>query len=533
MQPATSHPASPPSRWYAAAAGVAAGALGLGVGEAVAGLLGATSSPVVALADRVIDLAPQQVKERSVEVLGTADKPVLVASVLVGTTALLALVGLLGARSYWLGIALLGVLAVVDAAALLADRSPEATPWASGLAWAVALAVTAVALRVLLRPWRASADDAAPVAAPPAATPTLAPAEEPAPPGFDRRRFLLAASAMTAVGVAGTWAGQLRTGPSTGRSAVVLPTAAVPAAPVPSGAELGVPGLTPYLTPNPDFYRIDIALRTPRLTVEDYRLRIHGLVDRPLELSYRDLLDLPLVERRVTLTCVSNPVGGEYAGNATWLGVRLEDLLARVGVDPEADAVRSVGADGITIGTPLEALRDGREALLAVGMNGEPLPLEHGFPVRMVVPGLYGYVSATKWLTELEVTRFEDFSAYWTERGWAEQGPIKTATRIDVPGEGAVRAGRVSVAGVAWAQHRGIDAVEVRVDGGAWQAARLATEDTVDTWRQWVWEWDAEPGRHVLEARAVDATGTPQTGEEAGVAPDGATGYPRREIDVE
>ena len=285
-------------------------------------------------------------------------------------------------------------------------------------------------------------------------------------------------------------------------------------------------GLTPYLTPSGDFYRVDTALSVPQIDASTWRLRITGLVDREIELSFADLVEMPLVERRITLVCVSNEVGGEYIGNATWIGVPITALLDRAGVQADADAVKTTAVDGFTIGTPLAALTDGRDALLAIGFNGEPLPLERGFPARMVVPGLYGYVSATKWLVEIEVTRFDEFNAYWTDRGWDEQAPIKTMSRIDVPrGFQQLNAGPVTVAGVAWAQHTGIASVEVRVDGGPWQQARLATEDSIDTWRQWVLEWDATPGSHQLEVRATDQSGYTQTPDRVAPRPNGATGW--------
>jgi DMSO/TMAO reductase YedYZ molybdopterin-dependent catalytic subunit len=311
------------------------------------------------------------------------------------------------------------------------------------------------------------------------------------------------------------------------RAALTLPRPASPAPPVPSGAVLDVAGLTPHLTSNGSFYRVDTALRVPDVPLGGYVLRIHGMVDKELELSFEDLLRRRLLERRITLTCVSNPVGGKYVGNATWLGVPVRDLLEEAGVRSGADAVKSTSADHMTIGTPLSSLDDPhRDALVAVGMNGEPLPLQHGFPVRMVVPGLYGYVSATKWLVDLEVTRFADFKAYWSTRGYSVKAPIKTSSRIDVPRPFQhVKAGRVPVAGVAWSQDRGIRKVEVAVDGGSWHEAELAEQDSVDTWRQWVWRWDAEPGNHTLEVRATDATGYTQTDSRAPVAPNGSTGW--------
>ncbi len=305
----------------------------------------------------------------------------------------------------------------------------------------------------------------------------------------------------------------------------------MPAAPVPPGAGLPVPGISRFLTPNRDFYRVDTALVVPRVDADTWRLRIHGEgVSRPLELDLRELLARPLVEHDISLTCVSNEVGGPYAGNARWLGVRLADLLHEAGVRPPsqggpADQLVARSVDGMTLGTPVETVMDGREALLAVGMNGEPLPFAHGFPVRMVVPGLYGYVSACKWLRELRLTTFDAYDAYWVRRGWAARAPVKTQSRIDTPRASAEPlAGRVAVAGVAWALHRGIIRVEVRVDGGPWQEARLADADGVDTWRLWSWPWVAAPGRHTLQVRATDGTGAVQTEVRRPTVPDGATG---------
>ncbi|MFJ1457769.1 molybdopterin-dependent oxidoreductase [Nocardia sp. N2S4-5] len=336
-----------------------------------------------------------------------------------------------------------------------------------------------------------------------------------------------------AAGVAGRLLGVRAHSVSGERAAVELPAPPVAGPPVDPAADLRIPGITPYLTPNSDFYRIDTALVVPQVSTETWSLRIHGMVEREIRLGYADLARRTPVERLVTLACVSNPVGGDLIGNARWLGYRLDELLAEARPHPDADMVLSRSADGFTAGTPLAALTDGRDALLAVGMNGEPLPVRHGYPARLVVPGLYGYVSATKWVTELEITRFDRAQAYWTKRGWSALGPIKTGTRIDTPRVGArVSAGRIPVAGVAWAQHRGITAVEVRIDDGPWQPARLAAEPSLDTWRQWVYDWDATPGPHTLRARATDDTGEPQTSELRDVVPDGATGYPNVTVRV-
>ena len=289
-----------------------------------------------------------------------------------------------------------------------------------------------------------------------------------------------------------------------------------------------MPGISPFLTSNKDFYRVDTALRVPDVPIDGFNLRIHGMVDKELNLSFEDLLSRKMIEKRITLTCVSNPVGGKYLGNATWIGIPIRDLLEEAGVQDGADAVKSTSADNMTIGTPLQALNDAnRDAILAVAMNGEPLPLEHGFPVRMVVPGLYGYVSATKWLVDLEVTRFADFKAYWSTRGYSVKAPIKTSSRIDVPKSFAqVKTGeKTMVAGVAWSQDRGIKQVEVRVDGGQWQEATLADQDNIDTWRQWKYEWKPTSGTHTLEVRATDDTGYTQTDKRVPIAPNGSTGW--------
>ncbi|MCC5784476.1 oxidoreductase, partial [Kocuria sp. CCUG 69068] len=304
--------------------------------------------------------------------------------------------------------------------------------------------------------------------------------------------------------------------------------------PVPAGADLGVADVEPWLTPADDFYRIDTALSVPRIDVDAWELRLHGMVERELTLRFDDLTARPLLERIVTLACVSNPVGGDLVGNAVWTGVPIRDLLAEAGPSAEADMVLSTSEDGFTASTPLEALTDpGRDSLLAVTMNGEPLPFEHGYPVRMVVPGLYGYVSATKWVVDLEVTRFDRAEAYWTSRGWTARGPIKMSSRIEVPAEGGrTEAGPAVLAGTAWAQHTGIAAVQVSVDEGPWQDAELGSVGTDDTWRQWVLRADLPGGRHTARVRAVDRDGTVQTAEPAPPAPDGASGWHERTFTV-
>ena len=310
------------------------------------------------------------------------------------------------------------------------------------------------------------------------------------------------------------------------RALVRLPVAAVPAPAVPAGTELRIPGLTPFYTSNASFYRGDTDLVLPQVAPETWTLRIDGMVDRELEITFAELLKMPLTQTDITLVCVSNQVGGPYAGNARWVGVPLAGLLRRAGVRAGADQVLSSAVDGMTISTPLTAIMDGRDALLAVGMNGQPLPIAHGFPARMVVPGLYGYTSATKWVTRLTVTTFAAQRAYWTQRGYAAVAPIHVESRIDVPRPLAqVAAGQVAVAGVAWAPGTGIAAVQVSADNGRWHTARLAAVDGIDTWRQWVWTWDATPGLHQLQVRATDNQGVTQPSRRAQIFPSGATGW--------
>jgi DMSO/TMAO reductase YedYZ molybdopterin-dependent catalytic subunit len=349
-----------------------------------------------------------------------------------------------------------------------------------------------------------------------------------APRGVDRRRFFVMGAAGAAAALAAGGLGRVlarRFEADASRAAVDLPIPSASLGP-PDGADLRVSGLSEFITPNDSFYRVDTALLVPAVKAEDWQLRVHGMVDRELTLTFDELRARSLIERDITLTCVSNPVGGEYIGNARWLGAPLADLIDEVGVHPSADQLVSRSVDGFTVGTPTAAVLDGRDAMLAIAMNGEPLPLDHGFPVRMVVPGLYGYVSATKWIVDLELTSFDAFDAYWVKRGWAQQAPIKTQSRIDTPRANArVASGPVPVAGVAWAQHRGISAVELRVDDGPWILAHLSVQDTVDTWRQWLVRWDATPGDHRLQVRATDGTGMRQPPDPAPPFPDGATGY--------
>jgi len=351
-----------------------------------------------------------------------------------------------------------------------------------------------------------------------------------------RRRFLVSSGSAAAVAALGTVAGRNlidEHNVAAARAAIRFPRPAVPAPPLPAGSNLNIPGLSSFITPDSSFYRVDTALLVPQVDPASWRLRIHGMVQREVTITFAELLRRPLIETYVTLTCVSDPVEGPYVGNAKWLGASLADLVRQARPLAGANQLLCTSVDGFTSGTPLQVVLDGRNALLAVAMNGTALPVVHGFPARMVVPGLYGYVSATKWVTDIEVTTFASAVAYWAQHGWSQQAPIKTESRIDVPAPGASLArGRIPVAGVAWAQHKGVAAVEVRVNGGPWHEARLAAVPDIDTWRQWVWEWPATPGNYLLEARATDATGYTQTAVQAGPPPNGASGYPSAQVAV-
>ena len=498
-----------------AAAGLAAALVALGTAELLAALVRPQASPVVAVGGSIIDATPAWLKNFAVRTFGTNDKPVLIGSILVVLLLLSLVTGALAVRRLVIGIAGVAVLGLVGAAA--AVSRPDAQPL-DPLPSVVGAVVGAIVLVMILRPLTES-------------DPTQPLADE------SRRQVLVVGLWAVAAGVVAGAVGRLVTGRqgdvTASRAAVRLPKPASPATAVPRGSDLAIDGLTPFRTDNKDFYRIDTALVVPQVATEGWSLKVHGMVDRELELTFDDLLARDLVERDITLTCVSNEVGGEYAGNARWLGAPLADLLDEAGVQQGADMILSTSSDRMTIGTPTAVVMDGRDALLAVGMNGEPLPTEHGFPCRMVVPGLYGYVSATKWVVDLELTRFADATAYWTDRGWAEKGPIKTMSRIDTPRPFAKpTAGTVAVAGVAWAQHRGIEKVEVRVDGGSWHEARLAEVPSTDTWRQWVWQWDATPGSHTLEVRATDSDGRTQPERRADPYPSGATGWHSTSVTV-
>jgi DMSO/TMAO reductase YedYZ molybdopterin-dependent catalytic subunit len=500
------------------AIGFLSAAVALGIGHLTAGFVGGTSSPVIAVGSTAIDASPEWLKSYAIRTFGTNDKAVLVAGIGVVVAIVAIVVGVIALHRPRVGVIALIALGAVGAAAAVAR--PE-----NGIGAAVPSIAATVAGLATFRWLRRAAGIATPVTG--AADPDAFAPSSFVPSSFDRRRFLLAGAGAAGLAAVSGLAGRFlirRAEATASRAAVRIPAPADVAPPPPAGADLRIPGVGPFITPNDVFYRVDTSLLVPSVTAEGWGLRIHGMVRDELSLDYATLVARPLMERDVTLTCVSNPVGGRYIGNARWIGAPLADLLREAGVDPGADQIVSRSVDGFTVGTPTAVVMDGRDAMLAVAMNGQPLPLEHGFPVRMIVPGLYGYVSATKWLVDIELTTFGSYDAYWVRRGWAQQAPIKTESRIDVPKPGAtVAAGPVTVAGIAWAQHRGISRVEVSVDG-AWQPARLAAQDTIDTWRQWVYDWDATPGEHALAVRATDRTGATQTATPADPVPNGATG---------
>jgi DMSO/TMAO reductase YedYZ molybdopterin-dependent catalytic subunit len=514
----------------AALIGLVSVAAAVGAGHLVAALVAPAASPPLAVGAAAVRLAPQAAVEFAISTFGTADKAVLLGGVAVLLAAVAALAGLASRHSPTPAVAVVVVLGLLAGAATMTAPAFTQLDLAPPLA---ALLVGVGAVRWLHG--RALRD--APVRAEQAQSPP--PMREDQDPGEQQsarvgRRTVLRGStaALAAVGagaLAAGGAGQLLAGGVDASRADVTRLLAgarvTPAPALPPGADLAAFGAPPLITSNADFYRIDTALRVPARFAADWTLRVHGMVDRELSLSFADLTARPLVERLITMTCVSNEVGGSLVSTATFVGVDLGDLLREAGVRDGADQLLSTSLDGWTAGTPTAlVLEPDRGALLAVGMNGEALPREHGFPVRMVVPGLYGYVSATKWLADLELTTFAARDAYWVQRGWAARGPIKTQSRIDTP-RGSVPAGRVQLAGTAWAQHIGVERVEVRADDGPWRPAELATEVNRDTWRMWRAEVDLAPGRHVLQCRATDRSGDTQPEQPRPPVPDGATGW--------
>jgi len=511
-------------RWAAALAGLASGAVAVTTGMIVA-TFADRPSPIDAVGGSFIDRTPRWLKELAIDWFGTNDKTALRAGiviVLAATSIGLGVVSRHRVRPMLVGIA---VFAIVGA---LATGERPGSNALSVIAPFVGALVGSWATLLLFGRVRTMWFDA------------HRPRESRVPLGWDRRRFI---GTTAAVGASSVVLGAVaRRGESDRLRRVEeqrqssLPDVD-PANADTVAADIDFSGLdngeTTYITPNDDFYRIDTALSFPTVDLDAWRLRIGGMVDNEIELSYDDIAALTQIERTITICCVSNEVGGPYVGNATWQGVLLRDLLDLVGVREGAEQLFSRSIDGWTCGFPIDLARDGRDAMLAIGMNGEPLPLVHGFPARLIVPGVYGYVSATKWIESIEINRWSDAEGYWVPRGWAREAPIKTQSRIDVPRRGEkLIPGATKIAGVAWAQHTGIAKVEVRVDEDEWIEATLSPDLTDDAWRLWSVDWNASGGRHRIQVRATDKSGYTQTEEVASVAPDGATGWHTRTVDV-
>lgn len=497
------------TRLTTALLGPVAGGVGLAAGHLLAALTTPAASPVLAVGSVVIDLTPTPMKEWAIRTFGTYDKLILTGSVLLAVLAVSTLIGPLARRRTTWGVAAFVVLSGVAGACALSR--PLAGP--SRLLPSIAAAVVAsAALVLLLRIDRKTAQ----------VTST-----DPGAGGSASRRGVLIAmgaigAAAVALGGVGRQVIRFRARPEN----IVLPAAADTIAPLPAGLDRTVPGITPFITPNRDFYRVDTRLDVPIVDSSSWSLTIDGMVDRPFTVGFDDLLAMPLVERDITLTCVSNSVGGPYVGGARWLGVPLTDLLDRAGVQSRADQILSTDVGGMTISTPLALATDGRDALVAIGMNGVPLPREHGFPARMVIPGLYGFISATKWVTRMTLTTYAERQAYWTQRKWATKAPIKISSRIDTPRPlQELKAGDVVIGGVAWAQASGgVATVEVSIDGGPWLKANLGPSGGNDYWRQWFHRWSATPGTHLLSCQVTDGAGQVQSTVRALPFPAGSSG---------
>ena len=498
-----------------AAYGVLATVVGLAAAHLVAALTVPAASPVLAVGSTVIDLTPTPLKEWAIRQFGSADKIILVGSVTVVVLILAAVAGIIAAKRETVG--LLIVVALAGVAGVLAVLRPGAGPFD------IVPALVAAVVGATSLWWLHRIDDQS----------STAPSGE--ADGPSRRGVVLAAGGLAAAAVAMGAAGRWVTSYRLGGTDIALPVATDPAASFPQGLEEMYDGISPLRTPNADFYRVDTRLSVPAVNVDSWTLTIDGDVDQEVTLTFDDLAAMDTVERDITLTCVSNPVGGPYVGGARWLGVPLADVLARAGIDStKADQILSTDVDGMTISTPLDVALDGRDALIAIGMNGEPLPRENGFPARMVVPGLYGFVSACKWITRMTLTTYDAEQAYWTERDWSTDAPIKLSSRIDTPRSfSKSAAGKVLVGGVAWAQGSGIEKVDIRIDGEAWRPAQLGPEVTNDYWRQWFFKWDASPGQHFIAVRATNKDGDVQTDVRAESFPEGSSGVQEISVTIE
>ncbi len=505
-------------RWAGAVAGVVTGGVAVTVGMLIAAFAD-RPSPIDAVGSSFIDRTPRWLKNLAIDWFGTNDKTALRVGIVVVLVAVAASLGRASRRGITPLATGMGAFAVVGA--LSAAERPGSNAWSivAPLVGAVAGIVAAAGTVEFWRPrWIAA----------------HRPSSSRVPLGWDRRRFVATASSLATASVVIGGLARVGEGRRTRRIEDQRPASLPPVDSTADVSESGANGSTSYITPNDDFYRIDTALSFPNVDLDTWTLEIGGMVDNEISLSYADLSSMTQIERTITICCVSNEIGGPLIGNATWQGVRLSEVLDLAGVREGAEQVFSRSIDGWDCGFPIELARDGRDAMIAIGMNGEPLPLAHGFPARLIVPGVYGYVSATKWLARIDINRWSDAEGYWVPRGWAREAPIKTQSRIDLPKRGQkIGAGPTKIAGVAWAQHTGVAKVEVRIDDGDWLEASLSEDLTNDAWRLWTLDWDARPGTHQIRVRATDKSGYTQTEEVASVAPDGATGWHTRKVEVD
>jgi DMSO/TMAO reductase YedYZ molybdopterin-dependent catalytic subunit len=556
------------NRTRAGIAGVVGAVVAFGITELVHGLYTPVPSILVSLAQRIVELTPGTLVTQGIELLGTADIPTLIASVLIGTVVFAILLGNLAVRHPSLAFLGVAVLAAIAIAAALAEPFVEAVPTVVTIVVALLAgsAVTELLLRAAgLRPTSESMGETLPAGAPgSAASPAVRSREAGSGEGISvgRGGFLLLGGAATVAGLAAAGVGRLLAG-GTSATAAKPKKLNLPDTPEkksagkgeaqkdagksvthetlpkpPADASIDVPGMPDLITPASSFYLIDTALTSPRIDANTWKLSVKGAVDNPVEFSYKDLLGMPTREADITLSCVSNIVGGGLVSNGRWTGVLLSDVLAEAGMsrDKITNASQQLvgrSVDGFTTGFKTDIALDGRNALVAFGLNGSELPTKHGYPVRLVIPGLYGYVSATKWITDIELTNW-NFDAYWIQRTWSKEGPVKTQSRIDTIKAGdTLSLGKNPIGGIAWAPHRGIEKVEVSTDGGeTWNTARLAKQLAEDTWRQYVYDWNATPGDYTIQVRATDGTGETQTAAEAPPHPSGATGYHTIEVSV-